>query len=209
MKKAGVNMKYNIVKKLTTLVETKFLSLYDAEYENRKGIEKHWIIASRKNYDTLKTKFFEEVEDTVDAVVITAFHEELKKLVLIKQFRIPLNDYIYELPAGLLDNNESMEAAVVRELKEETGLDLVKINYEKSKKKVYLSAGMTDESVDLVYCTCKGVVSNEFVEDDEDIEVILVSQQEAKEILKTDIKLDVKVCVILESFAELGESLFY
>lgn len=202
-------MKYNIVKKLTALTETKFLSLYDAVYENRKGIEKHWIIASRKNYDTLKTSFFEGTEDKVDAVVIAAFHEESRKLVLIKQFRIPLNDYIFEMPAGLLDNNESMETAVGRELKEETGLDLIMINHGKTKKKVYLSPGMTDESVDLVYCTCRGNVTTEYVEDDEDIEVVLVSQKEARDVLKTDMKIDIKVSIILECFAELGDALFY
>lgn len=201
-------MKHNIIKKLTPLSETKFLSLYDAEYENKKGVEKHWVIASRKNYEILKKQFFGEKEENIDAVIIAALHKDNKSLVLIKQFRIPLNDYVYELPAGLLDNNENIEQAVARELKEETGLSLVKINYEKTKNKVYVSAGMTDESVAMVYCTCEGVISNKYLEDDEDIEAILVSQEEAKEILKKDVKMDIKVWMTLQSFAALGEELF-
>ena len=201
----------NKIKKLTLLKETRFLSLYDATYENKKGNEKHWIIASRKDYITLKKQYF-EVEDEnkvmVDAVVIAALHKESNKLVLIKQFRVPLNDYVYELPAGLIDNNEKIDIAAVRELKEETGLSLIEINHEKSKDKVFLSVGMTNESVALVYCTCKGVISNEYLEDDENIETILVSQVEAKELLKTNIKMDIKVFMLLTSFVELGEKLF-
>jgi ADP-ribose pyrophosphatase len=201
-------MKDNRIKKLTPLAESRFLSLYDAEYENRKGNEKHWIIASRKNYETLKAQYAGEREETIDAVIIAALHKESKSLVLIKQFRIPLNDYIYELPAGLLDADETMETAVRRELKEETGLSLVAINYERSKRKVYISAGMTDESVAMVYCTCEGTLSTEYLEADEDIEAILVSQEVAKEFLKKDIKMDIKISMILESFALLGEELF-
>ena len=93
------------MKSLTALVETKFLSLYDAKYVNKKGFEKHWIIASRKDFKTLNEQFFIGKEERIDAVIIAALHRDSKKLVLIKQFRIPLNDYVYELPAGLLDNN--------------------------------------------------------------------------------------------------------
>jgi ADP-ribose pyrophosphatase len=201
-------VKDNRIKKLTPLAESKFLSLYDAEYENRKGSEKHWIIASRKNYETLKSQYSGEREEKIDAVIIAAFHKESNSLVLIRQFRIPLNDYVYELPAGLLDADETMETAVKRELKEETGLSLVDINYERSRRKVYISAGMTDESVAMVYCTCQGTLSKEYLEADEDIDAILVSQEEAKEFLKKDIKMDIKIHMILESFALLGEELF-
>ena len=36
------------INKLTTLAETKFLNLYNAEYSNKGGNIKNWIIASRK-----------------------------------------------------------------------------------------------------------------------------------------------------------------
>ena len=201
-------MKNSRIKKLTPLVETKFLSLYDAAYENKKGAERHWIIASRKNYTTLTEQFFKEKKENIDAVIIAAFHKETKSLVVIKQFRIPLNDYVYELPAGLVDNNESIESAVKRELMEETGLELVEINYEKTNKQVYVSAGMTDESVAMVFCTCTGMLSNKYLEEDEDIEAMLISQEDAKALLKEDIKMDIKVHMMLQSFVSLGEAAF-
>jgi ADP-ribose pyrophosphatase len=198
-------LKKNGIKKLTPLAETKFLSLYDAEYKNKAGKEKHWIIASRKSFDTLQAQFFEGKEEKIDAVIIASLHKETKKLVLIRQFRIPLNDYVYELPAGLVDGNEKMESAVRRELKEETGLELLEINFNKTRNGVYASAGMTDESVAMVFCTCEGSVSKEYLEEDEDIETFLVSQQEAKELVKKDVKMDIRVYLMLQAFAECGE----
>ena len=198
----------NRVNKITPLAETKFLSLYDAEYENKKGAQKHWVIASRKDYKTLTKQFFEGKKENIDAVIIAALHEETKSLVLIKQFRIPLNDYVYELPAGLVDNNESIEEAVKRELMEETGLELTSINYEKTNKQVYVSAGMTDESVAMVFCRCKGTLSNKYLEEDEDIEASLLSQEEAKQFLENNFKMDIKVHMMLQSFINLGEAAF-
>ena len=201
-------MNNNKIEKLNMLKETKFINLYDAEYENKKGHKNHWIIASRKSYSTLNEQFFQEKEGLIDAVVIVALHKESNRLVLIKQFRVPLNDYVYELPAGLVDNNENIESAVARELKEETGLLILEINHKKTKNKVFLSPGMTDESVALVYCTCNGVLSDEYSEEDENIEAILVSRAEAKELLKTDVNMDIKLFMALTNFVEMGDKLF-
>lgn len=196
------------IKKLTLLKNTKFLSLYDAEYVNKKGILRHWTIASRKDYETLNAEYFEGKKETIDAVILAAYHEESKKIVLVKQFRVPLNDYVYELPAGLIDGNEDIESAVARELNEETGLNLLKINNEKSKPGVYVSVGMTNESLALIYCSCSGIITNKYLEDDEDIEAVLISKDEAKELLRKNIKMDIKVYMLLQSFSELGEKLF-
>lgn len=198
----------NKIKDVKTLVKTKFVGLYDVEYKNKQNEDRHWMVASRKSEDELKKIYLEEKDDKIDAVVIAAFHESENKLVLIKQFRVPINNYIYELPAGLVDNDESMESTVARELKEETGLELVRINDVKSRQKVYLSPGMTDESVAFVYCTCEGELSNEFLEDDEDIESMLISKEQAKEILKSDEIIDIKSYLILQMFASMGEELF-
>ena len=65
---------------------------------------------------------------------------------------------------------------------------------------MYVSVGMTDESVALVHCTCTGNISNENLEDDEDIEVILVSKEEAKEIIKVEKNIDVKALLAIENY---------
>ena len=68
---------------------------------------------------------------------------------------------------------------------------------------------MTDESAAFVYCICEGEISSEFLEDDEDIEAILVSQEEAREIIKNNIiSIDIRAYLALQSFSILGEKMF-
>ncbi|MBU3216724.1 NUDIX hydrolase [Clostridium estertheticum] len=188
------------IKNIKILADTKYLKLYDAEYINKNGECKNWSIASRKNIDTLKNIYFNKAECDIDAVIIIATHTAEDKLVVIKQFRIPLNDYVYEIPAGLIDPGEDFKTTAGRELKEETGLDLIEIDYSKTKSQMYISTGMTDESAALVYCTCQGEISKDYLESDEDIEVILLSKKEAKLLINSNEKIDIKAFLSIQNF---------
>lgn len=201
-------MKNTKIKSVSTVAKTQFVGLYDIEYKNKLNEDRHWTVASRKSIDELNKIYLNDIKDSIDAVVIAAIHKESNKLVLIKQFRVPINNYIYELPAGLVDGNEDIKEAVCRELKEETGLKLVSINSVNSKDKVYLSPGMTDESVALVYCLCEGEISKDYLEPDEDIEAILISQEEAREILDGEELIDIKCYLLLQMFANIGNKIF-
>lgn len=188
------------VNSITTLVDTKYLKIYNAEYTNKSGESKNWSIASRKDINTLKDIYFNGVEGSVDAVIIVATHIDENKLVVIKQFRVPLNDYVYEIPAGLIDPGEDIESTSKRELKEETGLDMIQIDYNKTKAKAYISTGMTDESAALVYCTCHGEISKDYLEPDEDIEIMLLSRQEAINLISSTEKIDIKAYLAIQNF---------
>ncbi|MCC0637494.1 MULTISPECIES: NUDIX hydrolase [unclassified Clostridioides] len=201
-------MKKTIIKNINPLVESKFMGLFEIEYKNKLDEDKIWMVASRKSSEQLKSIYLENKEDSADAVAIVGLHKSSKKLILIKQFRVPINGYIYELPAGLIDKGESIDISVERELREETGLTLLEIQKNKSNEKVYLSPGMSDESIAFVYCICDGNITDEFLEPDEDIEAILVSQDEAKEILQSNHKIDTKAFLILQMFVSLGTKLF-
>lgn len=201
-------MSKTIVKDLKVLAKTNFLSLYNADYINKGGKEKTWTIATRKSKEALEEQFFQGKEDKMDAVVILAYHKEEKKLVAIRQFRVPLNNYVYELPAGLIDNNDDIISTVERELKEETGLKLEEVIENKIGNKLYLSPGMTDESVALVYCTCSRKISTENLEEDEDIETILLSKEDAIKILNSNERCDIKFFMALQSFIINGEEIF-
>lgn len=190
-----------------TLSKTNYVSLYDVEFKNKVGNKKHWMVASRKSEEYLKDLYLNNKKDKPDAVVLIAIHKESKKLVLLKQFRVCVNGFIYELPAGIIDNDEEISSAAKRELKEETGLDLVSIK--NFNKKYYISPGMTDESVVLITCECEGQVSYDYLEEDEELEVVLVSKDEAIEILESDEKIDAKVYLVLKLFIALGEKAFF
>ena len=188
------------IKDIKTLADTKYLKLYDAEYINKNGETRNWSIASRKDIDTLKNIYFHKAKSSIDSVIIIATHIHENKLVIIKQFRIPLNDYVYEIPAGLIDPSEDFETTVGRELKEETGLDLIKIDFSNTKSQTYISTGMTDESAALVYCTCNGEISRDYLEPDEDIEVMLMSKKEAKSLITSNEKIDIKTFLAIQNF---------
>jgi ADP-ribose pyrophosphatase len=47
--------------------------------------------------------------------------DEKKRILLVRQYRLPANGYLWELPAGRLDPGEKPLQTAKRELKEETG----------------------------------------------------------------------------------------
>ena len=186
---------------VTPLYETRFLSFYKIEYLNKLGELKSWIMASRKNYEVVKDILLNGKSSNADAVSILAFHkdeQETERIVMIKQFRVPVGDYIYEFPAGLIDNGETAVDAGIREFLEETGLHLE--NAEQIGRQGFVSAGMTDESISLVKGYCFGTPSSKLQEADEDIEILLLTKEEAKMLLNSDKKLSYKAMVALSAF---------
>lgn len=191
------------------IINGKFISLYDLEYKNKLNKKRHWFLASRKSKEELEGIYFDNKKETIDAVVIAAYHKTYQKLVLIRQFRVPINNYIYELPAGLVDKEDpDFITAAKRELKEETGFDIIDINSKFNKEKMYLSPGMTDESVGLIYCICDGEINYENLEEDEDIEVILVDKEKAISIMNSDERIDIKAYLILQNFIMNSDKIF-
>ncbi len=47
--------------------------------------------------------------------------DERKRILLVRQFRLPARDYLWEIPAGRIDPGETPLKAAKRELREETG----------------------------------------------------------------------------------------
>jgi ADP-ribose pyrophosphatase len=182
------------------LTRQKWLNLFNIEYTDKNGRKKSWQLASRHNEPKCMTEDF----SMPDAVVIAPIHTDQKKMVITREYRIPLKDYEYGFPAGLVDKGESIEAATRRELKEETGLDLTRII--KTSQPVYSSAGMTDESVAMVYIECTGRPSAEANTDSEEIEIMLVSQSEAAALIENpELKFDAKAWLVLYGYAEKGQ----
>jgi ADP-ribose pyrophosphatase len=56
------------------------------------------------------------------SVAVLAVHHD-GRLVLVRQYRYPVDDDVWELPAGRLDPGEAPEEAARRELVEEVGLE--------------------------------------------------------------------------------------
>jgi ADP-ribose pyrophosphatase len=115
-----------------------------------KMIYKGSILNLRK--DTVKVKngisFREVVEHNGGAVVVAI--TENNKVLMVNQFRKPLDKEILELPAGKRDGDEDPKETALRELKEETGYTANTVRY---LTKFYPSVGYTDEELSIYLCT--------------------------------------------------------
>lgn len=105
--------------------EGKFITRYDLEYETVDHKKKIYEMISRnKNLSS-----YEELHgNKPDAVVIIATNEAGDKILLDKEFRLAPGEWVINFPAGLIDAGETPEESAVRELREETGLELYEIN---------------------------------------------------------------------------------
>ena len=164
---------------IVQLSSSKYLNMYKLKLINRKGKPKDYFVASRRKKEELSC--VTKNHDRCDGVMIIPLTEN-DEVVLLKQYRPAIGDYLYELPAGIVDPGESIEEAARRELFEETGLKAK--SYELILKPSYTSVGMSDETTAVVKMVVDGEMTNENIEENEDIEVFKIKKSEAKEFVK-------------------------
>jgi ADP-ribose pyrophosphatase len=80
--------------------------------------------------------------------------DDKKRILLVRQYRLPADKYLWELPAGKLDDGEKPLQAAKRELVEETGYKAktwTKLatfypspGYVQEKMTIYLATGLTE-----------------------------------------------------------------
>lgn len=175
--------KIHSVEKMTN---NRFVNLYGVKATSVHDTPVNYFVASRaKDVDELKLN---TKKNTPDGVIIYSVYGEKKdKVVLIRQYRYTLDDYIYEFPAGLVEPGEDFHEGAVRELYEETGLKLEPLKVsEEYEKPFFTTVGMTDESCAAVYGYASGEISADALEDSEEIEVVLADREEVKRILKEE-----------------------
>lgn len=179
----------------TKTTDNRFLNMYELQAVQRDGTKFPYQVASRaKTTEDLKAI---SGKNSADAVAIFAQYEN--KIVLIRQFRYPVGDYIYELPAGLIDGNETIYEAAKREMFEETGLSFVPKESPYLKNSSFFSSpGMTDETCSIVFGECFGEPTSANQEASEDIQVILADEAECRRILMEE-KLDMRTTLLLLS----------
>ena len=166
--------------------DNRFLNIYELDNIHKSGRKGKYFVASRaKDIDSLKIT---TGKNNPDGVIIYALSGEDKdKVVLIRQYRYPINDYIYEFPAGLVEEGEDYSETAGREIYEETGMRFTPISVPDGYNRPFFTTiGMTDESCATVFGYCDGEPSCEHQEDSEEIEIILADKDEVRRILKEE-----------------------
>ena len=72
------------------------------------------------------------------------------QILLLRQYRYAADGYLYEVPAGTLDEGEDPHACAVRELREETGCTAERMEYLYS---MLTTPGFTDERINIFMAT--------------------------------------------------------
>ena len=162
--------------------DNRFLNLYELDATFRDGCRAPYYVASRrKSIDSIKAA---TGDNHADGVILYGVYGEAKdKVVLVRQFRYPVNGYVYEFPAGLVESGEDMLDAGIREMYEETGLQFTPVQ---TARPFFTTVGMTDESCGTVFGYCSGTPSNANQEGSEDIQIVLADREECKRILKEE-----------------------
>lgn len=171
----------------TQVTDYRFLNMFELDVTLKDGSPSKWLMASRaKSVEELKCNAETITADAV-AVFATGIVNDKECMVLIRQFRYPIGSYVYELPAGLVDDGETLARTAQREMKEETGLDLQVCHVTAP---YFSSVGMTDETCAIVYGVFAGIPSVKGQERAEDIEVVFADVNECQRILREE-----KVCM--------------
>ena len=180
------------------LTDSKFLNMYELDVRHRNGAAAKYYVASRAK----TTEDLAATSGQVKPAAVFMMCTHKQRLVLIRQYRYPIGGYIYELPAGLIDEGEDPITAAKREMKEETGLDFVPLNTAWSQKPWLSSPGMTDEACTMIYGKGYGEPTNSNQESSEDIQVVLVDAQQAIRILNEE-TVDVRAAFAMISYFNL------
>ena len=159
--------------------EGKFITRYDVDYLTAEGHEKTYEIISR-NPDI---RTLEELQNKKpDSVILILTDESGERILVSREYRMAMAQWIYNFPAGLIDPGETPEQSARRELWEETGLELVRIDDVLDGS--YSAIGFSNERNICVF----GVAAGEFKKSTSDAEEIVpgwYTKEEMRQLLRT------------------------
>lgn len=126
------------------------------------------------------------------------------KLVLVRQYRKPLERVIYEIPAGKLEKGEEPIKSAEREVEEETGYLCEGLEHITS---FYTSPGFADEIVHLYFTDqLKKAENRAAMDDDEFVDTVEVTLDEALELMKEQKIYDAKTAYAVQ-YLQLKEAM--
>jgi len=134
---------------------------------------------------------FEIIKHPGAALVVPFLAKD--KIILLKQLRPVINSYIYELPAGTLDKNESPLSCAKREIIEETGYAAKKFT---KLGEIYPVPGYSTEKITIFKAEAL-TKRHRIPEQDEIIESFEFDKKKIKKLFKSGKIIDAKtICAL-------------
>jgi 8-oxo-dGTP pyrophosphatase MutT (NUDIX family) len=125
------------------------------------------------------------------------------KIVLVKQYRHPIEEVIFETPGGFIDKGEDFATGMKRELMEETGYVFTHIE---PLGRVAANPGLLNNFTELFLATGGKKISGQQLDHNEEIEIVLVSMEELLDMLmKQEIKQSLHVNCIFYALIKMGK----
>lgn len=170
-------MEYKGIRKIH---EGNFITRYDVDYITSEGNRKVYEMISRnRNIQTLEAL----QNSKPDSIVMILTDESNEHILVSREYRMAMAQWIYNFPAGLIDPGESPEEAAKRELWEETGLQLVKIDDILDNS--YSAIGFSNERNVCIFGTAEGKF-HKSTSDAEEIVPGWYTKEEIRELLRTE-----------------------
>lgn len=156
--------------------------VYEVKDENGKR-EYRYYMASRNDKERIlaKTHDYTRPSGVMMALYYLDPATNEVSIMLTKQFRPPMGDYMTSIPAGLIDEGETVIETAIRESKEEAGVEIEDI--ELLCANGASSSGMTDETNAIVLARIKSLNNGSSLEEFEDITATLTPLRKVKEML--------------------------
>ena len=168
------------------ITSNRHLNFYELKAVKRNGLDFPYYMASRAQ-DASQLVMHNPDKGPDGVTIFAVYRGETEKVVLVRQFRYAIGQYVYEFPAGLVEEGEDFHLAAIREMQEETGLILEVLKPDALYEKPYfMTDGLTDERCAMVYGYCSGECSTSGLEDTESLQVILADRTEIRRILKEE-----------------------
>ncbi len=120
-------------------------------------------------------------------------------VILTKQFRYPIKQISLEVPAGKKDElNEDSLLCAKRELEEETGYNSTNITF---LNRIFPCVGYSNEYIDLFIAkNCYKVKKPLQKDEDENIEVVIVTIKKVQELIGNNEIKDAKTLILLQAY---------
>lgn len=169
------------------LTDNPYLNLYEMDAVASSGAPFHYYFASRRKGDNIRIRT--GLTDPEGVLVYGIDADDPARILMVHQYRYPVGRYLYELPAGLIEDGETPEEAAIREIREETGMEFTPYESEGSAltRPYMLAQGISDEAGINVFGYVRGNLSTRFQEDSEYIRPMWADKDEVKRILSEEI----------------------